>query len=156
MCSLISHAFPCKLLWCRVWTKAILWKCRGLALILQHLPLCLGRACLAYTFLGLPGCTALVTSEGWSRGLSQSAHPAVIADIWYHCPGSRERWGPGLLVLCRNEAGRDLICHWWRYQYPEQQGGLQQWFTADRLSGTRNGLIRKRIFLKKTARKYKA
>lgn len=32
-------------------------------------------------------------------------------------------------------------------------GGLQQWFTADRLSGTRKGLIRKRFIFKKTVRK---
>lgn len=149
MCSLISHGFLCKLLWCRVWTKAILWKHWGLALVLQHLPLCLGTACLAYTFLGLPGCTALLTYEGWSRGLSQSAYPAVIADIWYHCLGSRKGWGPGLPVCAGGRQKESLLCHWWRYQYPEQiwkdcSTGLLQ-----SLSGTRKGLIRKRFFSRK-------
>lgn len=130
MCSLISHAFLCKSLWCTVWTKAILQKHRGVALILQHLPLCLGRAHLAYTFLGLPGCTALVPSEGWSRGLSQTLLWLLIFDIiaqeaerngvsWTACPEKKEFTLP-------------LV----EYQYPEQtredcrSGLLQTGFLA--------------------------
>lgn len=79
--SIISHAFLCNLLSCGTWSKAILQKRWGLALVLQLLTCCLGKVCLAYTCVSLSRCAAPMTSKELRRGSRHSTDTAVIVDF---------------------------------------------------------------------------
>lgn len=65
---------------------------------------------------------ARLHSSGALWGVKQrlESDPAVIADIWYHCPGSREEWA---LLDCLSWAGmrqEEFTLPLVEYQYPEQ------------------------------------